>query len=119
MKRLVAENTRRSQAPGQIPKQIQAHITWLERRLRDLDEDLATAIRSSPLWREKDDLMPRVPGVGPVWATTRLASVPELGTLNRQEIAALVGVAPLNRDSGTLRSTRTIWGGRAHVRETL
>lgn len=115
----MAENTRQSQAPGQIPKQIQAHITWLERRLRDLDEDLATAIRSSPLWREKDDLMPRVPGVGPVWATTMLASVPELGTLSRQQIAPLVGVAPLNRDSGTLRSTRTIWGGRAHVRETL
>ena len=108
MESVVAENTRRSQAPGQIRKQIQVHIAWLERRLRDLDEDLATAIRLSPLWREKDDLMPRVPGVGPVWATTMLASVPELGILSRQQIAPLVGVAPLNRDSRTLRSTRTI-----------
>ena len=115
----MTENTRRSQAPGQIPKQIQAHITWWERRLRDLDEDRATAIRSSPLWRERDDWMPRLPGLGLVWATTMLASVPELGTLSRQQIAAVVGVAPLNRDSGTLKSTRTIWGGRAHVRETL
>jgi transposase len=116
---LVAEKTRRGQAPGPIQKQIQAHITWLERRLRNLDEELATAIRSSPLWREKDDLMQSVPGVGPVLATTMLASLPELGTLSRQQIAALVGVAPLNRDSGTIRGKRTIWGGRAHVRATL
>jgi transposase len=116
---LVAEKTRRGQAASYIQKQIQVHLTWLERRLRALDEELATAIRSSPLWREKDELLQSIPGVGPVLATTLLASLPELGILSRQQIAALVGVAPLNRDSGTLRGKRTIWGGRAHVRATL
>ena len=116
---LVAEKTRRGQARGHIQKQIQVHLTWLERRLRDLDEELATAIRSSPLWREKDELLQSIPGVGPVVATTLLASLPELGILSRQQIAALVGVAPLNRDSGTIRGKRMIWGGRAHVRATL
>ena len=116
---LVAEKTRRGQASSPIQKQIQVHLTWLERRLRVLDEELATAIRSSPLWREKDELLQSIPGVGPVLATTVLASLPELGILSRQQIAALVGVAPLNRDSGTIRGKRTIWGGRAHVRATL
>ena len=116
---LVAEKTRRGQAPGHIQKLIQVHRPWLERRLRDLDEELATAIRSSPLWREKDELVQSIPGVGPVVATTLLASLPELGILSRQQIAALVGVAPLNRDSGTIRGKRTIWGGRAQVRATL
>jgi transposase len=105
---LVAEKTRLSQAPSPMRTQIQIHITWLERRVRILDEALATAIRSSPLWREKDHLL-----------QSMLAGLPELGTLNRQQIAALVGVAPLNRDSGTIRGNRTIWGGRAHVRATL
>jgi transposase len=115
---LVAEKTRRGQASSPIQKQIQVHLTWLERRLRALDEELATAIRSSPLWREKDELLQSIPGVGPVLATTVLASLPELGILSRQQIAALVGVAPLNRDSVTIRGKRTIWGGRAHVRAT-
>ena len=115
----MAEKTRRGQASSPIQKQIQVHLTWLERRLRALDEELATAIRSSPLWREKDELLQSMPGVGPVLATTLLASLPELGILSRQQIAALVGVAPLNRDSGTIRGKRTIWGGRAHVRATL
>lgn len=115
----MAEKTRRGQAAGSIQKQIQVHLIWLERRLRDLDEELATAIRSSPLWREKDELLQSIPGVGPVVATTLLASLPEFGILSRQQIATLVGVAPLNRDSGTIRGKRTIWGGRAHVRATL
>jgi transposase len=115
---LVAEKTRRGQASGHIHKQIQVPLTWLERCLRDLDEALATAIRSSPLWREKDELLQRIPGVGPVLATTLRASLPELGILSRQQNAALVGVAPLNRDSVTIRGKRTIWGGRAHVRAT-
>jgi transposase len=115
---LVAEKTRRGQASSPIHKQIQVPLTWLERRLRALDEALATAIRSSPLWREKDELLQRIPGVGPVLATTLRASLPELGLLSRQQIAALVGVAPLNRDSVTIRGKRTIWGGRAHVRAT-
>ena len=116
---LVAERTRRGQAPSPIQKQIQVHRTWLQRRLRALDTELATAIQSNPLWREKDDLLQSMPRVGPVLATTLLASLPKLGTLSCQQIAALVGVASLNRDSGTLRGKRTIWGGRAHVRATL
>ncbi len=88
-------------------------------RLADLDEELATTIRESPLWREKDDLLQSTPGVGPVLALTLLASLPELGTLTRQQIAALVGVAPLNRDSGRFRGSRRVWGGRAHVRAAL
>lgn len=116
---LVAEKPRRGQAAGPIQKQIQVHLTWLERHRRALDEELATAIRSSPLWREKDELLQSIPGVGPVVATTLLASLPELGLLSHQQSAALVGVAPLNRDSGTIRGKRTIWGGRAHVRATL
>ena len=81
--------------------------------------DLAAAIRSSPLWRAKDEMLQSTPGVGPVLSRTLVAEVPELGLLNRQEIAALIGVAPFNRDSGTLRGQRAVWGGRAHVRAVL
>jgi len=84
-----------------------------------MDDDLATLIRTSPLWHEQDDLLQSVPGVGPVLATTLLAELPELGTLSRQQLAVLVGVAPLNHDSGTLRGHRCIWGGRATVRTAL
>src|SRR5216684_2923526 len=87
--------------------------------LAQFDEDLRQLIRASPLWREKDDLLRSAPGVGPVLATTLVAALPELGTLTRRQIAALVGVAPLNRDSGTLRGRRSIWGGRAQVRAVL
>jgi transposase len=116
---LTAEQNRLRAAPRRIRAEIQAHITWLARRLARVDEDLAQAIRESPVWREKDDLLRSTPGVGPVLATTLLADLPELGTLTRQRIAALVGVAPLNRDSGTLRGRRGVWGGRAHVRAVL
>jgi transposase len=116
---LTAEKNRLGSAPRGVRTHIQAHITWLERHLARLDDDLAQAIHSSPVWREKDRLLQSAPGVGPVLATTLLASLPELGTLNRKQIAALVGVAPLNRDSGTLRGKRTIWGGRAQVRAAL
>ena len=83
------------------------------------DRDLAHAIRESPVWREKDDLLQSVPGIGPVGTSTLLANLPELGTLTGKQIAALVGVAPLNRDSGTWRGKRTVWGGRAQVRAIL
>jgi transposase len=116
---LTAEHNRLSSASQPIQADIQAHITWLERRLRDLNHDLDTAIRSSPVWREKNNLLQSTPGVGPVLSSTLLADLPELGTLTRQQIAALVGVAPLNRDSGTLRGKRTVWGGRAQVRAVL
>lgn len=116
---LVAERNRLSAAPRQIQPQIHVHIEWLQQHLTDLDHDLERFVRSSPVWREKDDLLRSVPGVGPVLATTLLASLPELGTLNRKQIAALVGVAPLNRDSGTLHGRRTVWGGRAQIRAIL
>ena len=116
---LTAEHNRLGSAPRQIRGDIQAHITWLERRVTDLDHDISAAIRASPVWREHDALLQSTPGVGPVLSRTLLADLPELGTLSRQEIAALVGVAPLNRDSGTLRGKRTVWGGRAQVRAVL
>jgi transposase len=116
---LTAERNRLAQAPRALRAEIQAHITWLKRRLARLDTDLGQAIRTSPAWRVQDDLLQSVPGVGPVLATTLLASLPELGRLNRKAIAALVGVAPLNRDSGTFRGRRMVWGGRAAVRAVL
>jgi transposase len=116
---LTAERQRLQSAPQRIRADIQAHIAWLERRLARSDDDLAAAIRSSPLWRVTAEILQSTPGVGPVLSRTLVAEVPELGALNRQEIAALVGVAPFNRDSGTLRGKRSIWGGRAHVRAVL
>jgi transposase len=113
---LTAEKNRLASARQPIRKNLRAHITWLERALQQADTDMTEAIRQSPVWREKDELLRSVPGVGPVLTTTLLANLPELGTLTHKQLAALVGVAPLNRDSGTLRGTRTVWGGRAHVR---
>jgi transposase len=116
---LTAEKNRLGSAPPMIQADIQAHITWLERRRADLNDDLGKAIRASSVWRERDDLLQSPPGVGPVLSYTLVADLPELGTLSQQQIAALVGVAPLNRDSGTLRGKRTVWGGRAHGRAVL
>lgn len=116
---LTAEKNRLGSAPPPVRQDIQDHIVWLEQRLAKLDEELRHTLRTSPLWREKDDLLQSVPGVGPVVSLTLLAELPELGTLDRRQIAALVGVAPFNRDSGTLRGRRTVWGGRAKVRATL
>jgi transposase len=87
--------------------------------MRDIDTELQGLIRQSPVWREQENLLRTVPGVGPVLATTLLADLPELGRLNRKQIAALVGVAPLNWDSGQQRGARHIWGGRAPVRTAL
>jgi len=116
---LTAEKNRLSSAYTPVRTSLRTHIAWLERALSHTDRDLAHAIRESPVWREKDDLLQSVPGIGPVLATTLLANLPELGTLTHKQIAALVGVAPLNRDSGTLRGKRTVWGGRAPVRAAL
>lgn len=116
---LVAEKNRLASARKLVRKSLQGHITWLERELARTETDLAHAIRESPVWREKEELLRSVPGVGPVLSTTLLANLPELGTLTGKQIAALVGVAPLNRDSGTLRGKRTVWGGRAQVRAVL
>jgi transposase len=116
---LTAERRRLQTAPQPIRADSQAHITWWTRRLARTDDDVAAAIRSSPLWRAKDEMLQSTPGVGPMRSRTLVAEVPELGVLHRQEIAALMGVAPFNRDRGTLRGKRAVWGGRAHVRAVL
>ncbi|MBH0200653.1 MAG: IS110 family transposase [Nitrospira sp.] len=116
---LTAEKNRLRQASTRIRPNLKAHITWLEQAIQEADRDLAEAIRQSPIWREKDELLRSAPGVGPVLTTTMLATVPELGTLTHKQISALVGVAPFSRDSGTLRGKRTIWGGRAQARAVL
>jgi transposase len=114
-----AEQNRRENASPRLRADIVAHIAWLDQHVAPLDDDLDTTLRASPVWRERETLYRSVPGVGPVCARTLVLDLPELGALSRQRIAALVGVAPFNRDSGTLRGTRTTWGGRAHVRATL
>jgi transposase len=100
-------------------RSIKKHISWLEEALRRADDDIDKAVRASPAWREQEDLLRSVPGIGPVTARTLLAQLPELGTLNRREIAALVGVAPMNNDSGAMQGTRSCWGGRANLRQVL
>ena len=102
-----------------VKQSLQQHIKYLERELAMTDSELGTMIRESPVWRERDQLLQSVPGIGPVVARTLLAELPELGALNRRAIAKLVGVAPLNRDSGTWRGTRTTYGGRASVRAAI
>jgi transposase len=116
---LTAEKNRLRMATKKVQRNIEAHIRWLEDELLDLDAGLGETIRSSPVWREQDNLLRSVPGVGPVLSSVLLADLPELGKLSRKEIAALVGVAPLNRDSGQFRGRRTIWGGRSQVRAAL
>jgi transposase len=113
------EQHRLENASRRLRADLEAHIAWLTQRVAALDEDVDTTLRASPVWRERETLYRSVPGIGPVCARTLLLDLPELGTLSRQRLAALVGVAPFNRDSGPLRGTRTTWGGRAHVRATL
>lgn len=117
---LVAEKNRLANNRDRaVVKDLNAHIVWLERRLKSSDDELQRVLKTSPAWRERDDLLRTVPGVGPVLSLTLLAQLPELGQLNRREIAKLVGVAPFNRDSGQWRGSRHIWGGRAAVRSPL
>jgi len=116
---LVAERNRISTSAPSVRPGIQAHVIWLKAQIKSADGDLNSRLRQSAVWREKDDLLQSVPGIGPVLSSTLIALLPELGTLNRKQVAALVGVAPLNRDSGTLRGKRSIWGGRATVRAAL
>ncbi len=98
---------------------IQAHLAWLDAEVAGLDADLRRLVQASPLWRAQDNLLRSVPGIGPIISRSLLADLPELGRLSHAQIAALVGGAPLNRDSGTLRGRRTVWGGRAAVRAAL
>jgi transposase len=116
---LTSEKNRLGTAPEAIHPSIEEHIEWLEQRLTDINGKLKKAIKKSPVWRAKEQLLRTAPGVGPVLSATLVAGLPELGTLNRKRIAALVGVAPFNRDSGTYRGKRCIWGGRGSIRAVL
>jgi len=116
---LTAEGNRLEHAVAPIRREITRHLRWLERRIAAVDRDLDDTIQRSPVWRAKEHLLRTAPGVGPVLSRTLLADLPELGQLTRKQIAALVGVAPLARDSGTLRGKRVVWGGRAPVRAVL
>jgi transposase len=116
---LTAERNRTQQASPEIRASIDGVVSNLRRQLKEVEAKLRELIRRSPVWRAHQQLLGTAPGVGPVLTTTLLADVPELGHLNRRKIAALIGVAPLNRDSGQYQGKRTVWGGRAHVRAVL
>lgn len=115
----VQEMLRMGTASRVQKRSLMAHITWLDKRIADLDDDLSKRLRASDVWRSKDDLLQGIPGVGAITSLTMLAKCPELGQLNRREIAALAGVAPLAKDSGKHRGRRFVWGGRADVRVVL
>jgi transposase len=114
-----AERQRLDTALLAVQPQIQRHLAWLETELTDLDRTLSQRVQASPIWRERENLLRSVPGIGPTTALTLLAELPELGQLDRKAIAALVGVAPLCCESGTWRGRRIIWGGRSRVRTAL
>lgn len=116
---LVAERNRLGFARAPVRRGLTQHIRWLERQLAEVDRDLGDLIEQSPVWRTRDNLLQSVPGIGPVVSRTLIGELPELGQLTHKQIAALVGVAPLARDSGTLRGKRLVWGGRAPVRAVL
>jgi len=117
---LGAEQRRLAQATtSTVRRDLRNHIRWLERRLTDVDDDIRGTVEKSPVWRVQEDLLRSVPGIGPIVARTLLAELPELGQLDRRAIAALVGVAPFNRDSGQWRGRRHIWGGRSSIRAAL
>ena len=117
---LTAEKNRLKRAVRPVQGHLKAHIAYLEQELKDVDSELGEAIiKGSPLWQEKESLLRSVPGIGPVSSITLLSGLPELGKLTGKEIASLVGVAPLNRDSGSFRGRRKVWGGRRKVRQSL
>ena len=117
--RVAEQNRLRVNASKRTKKDLEEHIKWLQKRIKDHDKDISHRVRASSVWREKDDLLQSVPGIGNVFSATLITSLPELGALDRRAIAALVGVAPYNCDSGKMRGKRTIWGGRADVRAVL
>lgn len=114
-----AERNRRPTVAPRLRDGVDAHVRWLSQQIAELDRDLAQTLRQSPVWQAKEDLLRTIPGIGPVTARTLLAELPELGTLERGQVACLAGVAPLNRDSGLRTGTRRCWGGRAPVRAAL
>jgi len=113
------ENRREKTFMPTVRRDIEAHLTWLRQRLKELDRDLDDQIRQSPLWQDRDRLYQSVPGIGPVVSLAVIAQLPELGTLPGKKAAALVGVAPYNRDSGRFRGKRMIRGGRSYLRRML
>lgn len=116
---LVQEKNRLTSAHPDVRADLREHIEWLQQRLDDLDKDLRAELRRSSICRDKEKLLRKVPGVGPILTSTLLIELPELGQVDHRQIAALVGVAPLNRDSGRWRGKRSCWGGRAKVRRVL
>jgi len=116
---LTVEKNRLVTVRSKMRADIEAHVEWLKRSLNELDQEIEDFVKDSPVWKEKDALLQSVPGVGPVTSATLLGMLPELGKLNRQEIAALVGLAPINKDSGKKQGKRRVFGGRAAVRNVL
>lgn len=119
LRMIVMEKNRVAKGVPEMRKEIQKHLDWLTKDLERIDQALNDFIQSSPIWSAKNDLLQSVPGIGKVGAQAIISDLPELGTLNRKQIASLVGVAPLNRDSGNFKGRRSIWGGRAHIRTVL
>ena len=116
---LRSEQHRLSSAPKWTQKEIRTHLDWLKKALGKVDRDISNLIKGSPIWREKQAILQSFKGIGPVTAATLLAALPELGTIGAKPLSALIGVAPLNRDSGQFRGRRAVWGGRNNVRSTL
>ena len=119
LRMIVMEKNRVAKGVPEVRKEIQKHLDWLAKDLERIDQALNDFIQSSPIWSAKNDLLQSVPGIGKIGAQAIISDLPELGTLNRKQIASLVGVAPLNRDSGNFKGRRSIWGGRAHIRTVL
>jgi len=116
---LTAEKNRRSMAPKRMVQEIDKHIAWLEKSLSRIQDELEKMIRNTPAWREKDDVLQSAQGIGPKTSAVLIAELPELGSLDRWKIAKLVGLAPMNCDSGRYRGQRHIQGGRASLRCAL
>lgn len=113
------EQNRLSSAPKWTQKEIQSHLQWLRKALDKIDKDISDLIKKSPMWHEKEAILRSFKGIGPVTCATLLAGLPELGTISSKPLSALIGVAPLNRDSGQFRGKRAVWGGRDNVRSVL
>ena len=116
---ITAERNRLGNTTEAVRERVKSHIAWMQAELNQTDDDLSNFIKQSALWREKDRILRSVPGVGRVLSATLIADLPELGTLNRKQIAALAGVAPFSHDSGTMHRKRRVWGGRTSVRPSL
>lgn len=119
LRMIVAEGNRKKRAVGEVQKLIEKHIKWLNKALEEIEKKLEAYISKTVEWRERNEILQSVPGIGKIVAYSLMAELPELGKLNRKQIAALVGVAPLNRDSGNMKGKRSCWGGRASIRTAL